>query len=315
MEQAEIVDIHIHAPPFPDPESGNIVVPTRLKGLFLRYIRFKLGISSDDPNPNKTYVKKLSEEIRGSRYIKMGVVFGLDGVYDSRGNLDPVNTRFMVTNDYVFRAVKGFGGLIPGASINPVREDAIEELERCKELGAVLVKILPNTQGFDPSDKGFIPFYRKLKELGMPLLAHSGYEFSLTVRDQSLGDPALLRTALDQGTTVIIAHGGSTGVFIYEKHFATVRELVKTYPNVFLDTSALTLPTRAGMLFKIKKYPEISERLLFGTDYPIPSFTSPFVLTLPSRELFKIKSVSNYFDRQFLLFQALGMRFLTGLVA
>jgi hypothetical protein len=66
------------------------------------------------------------------------------------------------------------------------------------------------------------------------------------------------------------------------------------------------------MLLKIRKYPGFSERLLFGTDYPVPSFTFPFIFSLPTRELFKIKSVRNYFDRQFLLFRALGIRFCAG---
>jgi predicted TIM-barrel fold metal-dependent hydrolase len=312
MEPTERVDTHIHAPPFPDPKDGNIVVPTVLKGLFLKYLRRRLGIPPCDQNPNETYIKKLSEEIKGSMYIDRGVVFGLDGVYDPGGELDTAKTRFMVTNDYVFGVLKGYGELIPGASINPMRKGAIDELERCKEKGAFLVKILPNSQGFDPADKRFIPFYRRLKELGMPLLTHSGYEFALNVKDQALGDPGRLRPALDQGTTVIIAHGGSSGIFIYEKYFDTVKGLIKTYPNVFLDTAALTLPSRVRMLLKIRKYPEIHERLLFGTDYPIPSFTAPFIFSLSPRELFKIISEKNYFDRQFLLFQALGIRFGTG---
>ena len=309
METAERVDIHIHAPPFPEPESPNIVVPTALKRLFLGYIRRRLGISSSDPRPNETYIKRLSEEIKNSKFIEKGVVFGLDGVYTSKGALDLENTSFMVTNDYVFRALEGHRELIPGASVNPARGDAIEELERCRERGAFLVKVLPNTQGFDPSDKKFIPFYRKLAELGMPLLTHSGYEFALTVKEQSLGDPGRLRTALDQGATVIIAHGGSTGVFIYEKYLDTIRGLIGAYPKVFLDTSALTLPTRALALLKILKCPEISERLVFGTDYPIPSFTFPFIFSLPPRELLRLKGEKNYFDRQFLIFRALGISF------
>jgi hypothetical protein len=309
MKPAERVDIHIHAPPFAEPESGSIVAPTALKKLFLWYIRKRLGITSVDPCPNETYVKRLSEEIKRSRFVDKGVVFGLDGVYTATGELDLENTRFMVTNDYVFKALEGSGELIPGASVNPERKDALEELFRCKSRGAFLVKILPNTQGFDPSDKKFILFYRKLAELGMVLLSHSGFEFALTVERQALGDPGHLRTALDQGVKVVIAHGGSTGLFIFEKYLATIRGLVRAYPNVFLDTAALTVPTRALYLVKIRKYPEILERLLFGTDYPIPSFTFPFIFSLPPRELFRIKTEKNYFDRQSLIFRALGIEF------
>jgi hypothetical protein len=308
MENPLITDIHIHAPPFNDPANGVIVRPTPMKALFLSYIRYRLGIPASDTRPNETYIKNLSKEIKDSRYIENGVVFGLDGVYGSTGELDRGRTRFMVTNDFVFRAIEGFNKLLPGASVNPMRRDAIEELERCKGLGARLIKVLPPTQGFDPADKRFIPFYRKLEELKLPLLTHSGYEFALPVTDHCLGDPARMRCALDEGTTVILAHAGSSGIFI-ERHLQTVRGLVRDFPNLFLDTSALTLPQRAGMVRKLLHNPELGERLLFGTDYPVPAFIFPFILSLPWPEFSRLMGEKNRFDRQYLLFTYLGIRF------
>ena len=39
-----------------------------------------------------------------------------------------------------------------GASVNPTRKDALDELERVAALGAVLNKVLPNAMVFDPAD-------------------------------------------------------------------------------------------------------------------------------------------------------------------
>ena len=133
-------------------------------------------------------------------------------------------------------------------------------------------------------------------------MSHVGYEFSLAGRDQSAGDPARLRSALDEGVAVIGAHGCSQGLFAYEPHVKTVREFVGRYPRFYLDASALTLPNRVGMLFFLRRHPEIQERLLFGTDYPLP------VLSYPSlgRGYSEAARVG-YFDRQAAVLKNLGI--------
>ncbi len=275
----------------------------------MNYLRRRLGIDKDDPDPRGTYTRKLAAEIRNSRYVSKGVVLALDGVYTAQGKLDPERTCFMVSNDSVFSAAAQYDELLPGCSINPQRRDAIDELSRCRERGAVLVKVIPNTQGFDPSERRYVPFFRKMAELGIPLLTHPGYEFVLSARNQAFGDPALLRPVLDEGVDVIVAHGASTGLVVYERYFATVMEFVRSYPNIRLDLSATTVPTRAGILFKIRNAPELRGRLLFGSDYPLPSFCLPFVFSIRRREYARIKGERNYFDRLALTFNALGVDF------
>jgi len=139
------------------------------------------------------------------------------GVYDGAGRLDEGRTDFLIFNDHVFAVTRGSARLLPGVSVNPSRRDALDELERCAERGAVLVKVLPNTQAFDPADRRFLPFYAALARLRLPLLSHVGYEFSIIGQDQSVGDPGRLRAALDEGVTVIAAHGCSSGLFFRER--------------------------------------------------------------------------------------------------
>ncbi len=303
-----LTDAHVHLFAFPSAQDDNILSPKLARSLLFSFLRSRLGIPSDEADQGRAYVEKLTQEIQESRYVKNAIALGLDGVYTSTGELDRERTSFMITNDYVFKVSREHPELIPGASVNPMRTDALDELERVKELGSPLVKILPNTQGFDPSDERFIPFYKKMEELNLPLLAHSGFEFALPSFDQSLGDPALLRGALDLGVTVIVAHGGSTGIGVYEKYFNTVLKLARDYENVLFDASALTCPSRALMLLKIRSRKEIIDKLIFATDYPMQPFTFPFIFSIPPKELFRISRVKNLFDKNYMIFKALGLK-------
>jgi hypothetical protein len=75
--------------------------------------------------------------------------------------------------------------------------------------------------------------------------------------------------------TVIAAHGASQGLFFQEPHWKTLTEFVARYPHFYWDASALTLPNRVGMMMRLRRAPEILERMLFGTDFPSRSFHFP----------------------------------------
>lgn len=169
------------------------------------------------------------------------------------------------------------------------------------------MKVLPNTQGFDPGNRRFIPFYRKLAQWKIPLLSHVGYEFSLIGRDQTVGDPAKLRVPLEEGVTVIAAHGCSYGLIVYERYYRTFLKLVQRYPNFFSDVSALSLPNRLGMLLRLRRHAEAHERLIFGTDYPLPVFHWACWGRMGVRGLREVIRMKNRFDRQYLIFKSLGI--------
>jgi predicted TIM-barrel fold metal-dependent hydrolase len=180
-----------------------------------------------------------------------------------------------------------------------------------------LVKVLPNAQQFDPADTRYKAFYRTLAERKLPFLSHVGYEFSLIGKDQSLGDPNRLRLALDEGATVIAAHACSYGLIIYEKFLPTLRELVRRYPNFYSDISALTLPNRFRMLLHLRQYPEVHERLLFGTDYPLSVFHVAAWGRVAFGTLRDMICTKNRFDRQVAVCRGLkvGFRSLGDVVA
>ncbi len=215
-----------------------------------------------------------------------------------------------VSNDYALEVARSHpNDFLAGVSINPQRRDAVEELHRCAEAGAKLVKVLPNAQQFDPGDRRFIPFYRALADRKLPLLSHVGYEFSLIGKDQSAGDPDKLRVPLDEGVTVIAAHGCSYGLVFREKFYGTFLELARRYPTFYTDVSALTLPNRSGMLHRLRRHADLHSRLLFGTDYPLPVFRSACWGRVGIREMREILRTRNRFDRQYLVCTRLGVGF------
>jgi len=304
-----LIDCHVHLAAFSDTDNGCFISPKILKSPLFRFLVWKHGLDAADPaRSNRKYVDDLLRELRASKYVGRAVLLGLDGAYDGQGRLDRERTDLLVSNTYVLNVAKTYPDeFLAGVSINPQRRDAIEEVVRCAEAGSALVKVLPNAQGFDPGNPRYIPFYRALARHGLPLLSHVGYEFSLIGKDQSVGDPDRLGVALDEGVTVIAAHGCSNGLLVHEPFYATLLSLVKTYPNFFTDVSALTLPNRFLMLLKLRRHPELADRLLFGTDYPLPVFHLPTWGRVRMRELASIIHTTNRFDRQYRVLQSLGI--------
>jgi uncharacterized protein len=307
----KLTDCHVHLAAIPDGRNGCHISTRMLGGPLFRFLLWKHDLNRSNPAAcNQKYLDDLLEELRASQYVGRAVLLGMDGVYDANGRLALHKTDFLICNDYVLDIVRRYPDeFLPGVSINPQRRDAIEELNRCVDAGAKLVKVLPNAQGFDPGDKTYISFYRAMAQHRIPLLSHVGYEFSLIGTDQSAGDPNKLRVPLDEGVTVIAAHGCSNGLIVYEKFYRTLLDLVARHPNFYTDLSALTLPNRFGMLLRLRRHPEISERLLFGTDYPLSVFHLPCWGRVYFRTLKAIVGTKNRFDRQYLILKALGLAF------
>ncbi len=306
-----LIDCHVHLAALPDADNGCLVSARVLRSPLFRFLLWKHDLPAHDPAvANHKYVTSLLGELRASRHVAQAVLLGMDCVYDRDGRPDLQDTDFLVSNDYVLRIVREHPNeFLAGVSINPQRRDAVEEVHRCADAGATLVKVLPNSQQFDPATSRYKPFYRALAERGLPLLSHVGYEFSLIGKDQSVGDPERLRVALDEGATVIAAHGCSYGLMIYEKFLPTFQKLVREYQHFYADISALTLLNRFLMLLRLRRERALQERLLYGTDYPLPVFHFPVWGRVGWRPLRQLLSTKNRFDRMYLVCRQLGLKF------
>lgn len=309
--QKSLIDCHVHLAALPDNDNGCYISPRMLRSPLFRFLLWKHQLSPSKPREaNRKYLGDLLTELLASRHVRQAVVLGMDGVYDQNGRLDREQTDFLISNDYVLKTIQAHPDeLLAGVSINPQRRDAIDEIHRCADAGAVLVKVLPNAQQFNPADPTYKSFYRALAERKLPFLSHVGYEFGLIGKDQSVGDPDRLRLALDEGTTVIAAHACSYGLMLYEKFLPTFQDLTKHYPNFYADISALTLPNRFRMLLHLRHHPEIHDRLLFGTDYPLSVFHLAAWGRVGFRTLREMIRTKNRFDRQVAVCQALQVGF------
>jgi uncharacterized protein len=307
MTEKTLTDVHVHLAALPDGRNGCFISKKFLKSPILRFVAWRMGVDVNDPEQaNRVYLERLLRDLTASTRVARAVILGLDGVYGSDGRLNEKETEFLISNDYILDVCRAHPGLLlPGVSVNPMRRDAVEEVARCAERGAALVKALPNTQRFDPAGD-FVPFYRALAAHGLPLVSHVGFEFTLLGQDQSVGDPGRLRKALDEGVTVISAHGASYGLWVYEKYWDTLEDLVRRYPNYYWDASALSLSNRVGMLMRLRRRPDLLERFVFGTDYPLPSFAYPALLAGKPGAYLSLVREKNPFDRHAMLLETLG---------
>jgi uncharacterized protein len=306
-----LIDCHVHLAALPDAGNGCYISPKLLGSPLFRFLLWKHDLSPRRPaEANRKYIDDLRQELLASAFVQRAVLLGMDGCYDESGRLDKEHTEFLIANDYLFGTVTQYPQqFLAGASINPQRRDALDELARCADAGAVLIKVLPNAQQFDPADVRHKTFYRAMAGRGLPLLSHVGYEFSLIGKDQSLGDPARLRVPLDEGVTVIAAHACSSGLAVYEKFLPTFIDLAQRYEHFYADISGLTLPNRMRMLLHLRHLPHLHERLLFGTDYPLSVFHLPAWGRLGFGAIKMLLRTKNRFDRHYLVCKGLKVGF------
>ena len=144
----KMIDCHVHLAAFFEGSNGCYISPRMSQSPVFKFLLWKHGLSGLTPGAaNQQYVDNLLKELRASKYVEQAVLLGMDGVYDREGRLDQQSTEFLVSNDYVLNTTQTYPeDFLAGVSINPQRRDAIDELHRCAEAGATLVKILPNTQ-------------------------------------------------------------------------------------------------------------------------------------------------------------------------
>ena len=223
------------------------------------------------------------------------MVLAFDGVYDAAGNPVDAETNLYVSNDYVAGLARRHAQVRFGASVHPYRKDAVAEVERCVGAGAVLMKWLPNVQGMNPADPRCVPFYEALAHHRLPLLSHTGGEASLPEIDPSLGDPALLKPALDRGVTVIAAHCGTRSTPRGTDWLPTFVRMAGEYPNLYGDTAALNLPTRSYAFETLLSHPVVRTKIVHGSDWPI--ICLPPLTRLGVRPWAKLLSDPNWLRR------------------
>ena len=312
IPKKDIIDIHCHTAGIGAGGSGCFLSPAMRRswkyGIYLK----SFGVSEEEllREGDGLITRRLSETLAQSRRVRAAVVLAMDAVIDANGEMDKARTEIYIPNEFVARETGRYPNLLFGASINPYRPDAMSRLTKLVADGAVLMKWLPSIQHIDPADERLIPFYRRLKELGLPLLIHTGTEHSFTGALNELADPERLRLPLGLGVTVIAAHAGGSGRYQGEKSQERFLRLATEYPNLHADLSALTQLNRIGHLPWLVRHPELHDRLWYGSDMPLLNTAIisawGFIFRLPFAKIITINRIANPWDRDVALKEALG---------
>jgi hypothetical protein len=196
------------------------------------------------------------------------VVLAHDHVYDDDGRIMQKGS-FYVPNDYVLKLASQHPEFLPAVSIHPGRPDAMGELERCIEGGAVMMKCLPNCHNIDCSHPRYRKFWERMAERGLPLLAHTGGEHTVPVVNKAYSDPRTLLLPLECGVTVIAAHCATKSGLFDPQYFHVFAEMTKRWPNLYGDNSAFNVPIRGKHVPECLQEPLVS-RIVHGSDFPVP---------------------------------------------
>ncbi|WJW76813.1 amidohydrolase family protein [Thiohalobacter sp. IOR34] len=277
--------------------------------LLLPWLARNAAVQGSGADAARAYMDRMAGYLRAARHVRRAVLLALDRAYDAQGVPSSRLDGFTVSNGDVRAWCNEDPELfLFGASVHPHRQDALDALQRVADQGAVLVKLIPNSQGIDLADPRHRPYLRKLNELRLPLLCHTGIEIVLPTQWQAWGDLDRLRPALDAGVTVIAAHGGSSGWFHDRPSLRRYAALLAAYPNLYGDTAALGLVNRMGTLLWWRDHAGDFGRLLFGTDYPLPLSVPAWRPFLAAADYRRLKRTGNPFDRMVLLLEALQIR-------
>jgi hypothetical protein len=310
------IDVHVHI--IGDGSNGTgcfLKLRSPFHHLLARYIVRDIGLppsvlsksNPPDQGLDVRYVAHLKKLVEDSSLAQV-VILAHELVYSPDGTAHPEKGSFYVPNDYVLDLAAHHPEFIAGISIHPGRRDALDELERCAARGARLLKLLPNCQNVDCNDTRYKKFWTRLADLKIPFLAHTGGELSVPVFNRAYANPVVLRQPLECGVNVIAAHAATSSHPLDTNYLPVLTKMMETYSNLYTDVSALCSPLRSKHLKTILQNTVLSERIVHGSDLPIP-INGNWLLArglISWRDLRHAHSTKNPLERDVRLKRALG---------
>lgn len=311
-------DIHAHLLGVGDtPESGIYMnAPEKVSQKFFQKARlhvFKRYTNSLGYPTDETYLDhfiNLAENVFDGFKV---AAFAFTPYRDESGEAHYSLSDFVIPNEWSKKAVERSASLLYVPSIHPDDPEAKEKLRQAKADGAIAIKWLPCAHNINPSDIRHIGFYDTLRELDLPIITHAGSEHAVHGEqfNQNYGNPLHLRLPLDNGVKVIIAHCATDGMdddIDTTKHhqvpsFILFYRLMgeSAYEGLLYgDISATPQINRAKWLHMLLERQDWHNRLLNGSDYPLPALPALFSLRwlrtkglLSERDVWRLNSIKN----------------------
>ena len=159
-----------------------------------------------------------------------------------------------------------FGGVHPGTVRDPGAE-----VDRIHKLGIRAIKLHPSHAIISPNsymngNRGLAAVYERAQANAMPVMIHTGTSIFPGARNRFADPMAVDDVAVDfPRLKLVLAHAGRP------LYMDTAIFLVRRHPNVRVDLSGI--PPKK-LLEYLPRLEEISNRCLWGTDYPSPGVVS-----------------------------------------
>ena len=303
LTRIKTVDIHSHL------LSADVKFDRFYDKLALAFFAKKFDINRSEliKNGFEGYKSNFARLIKSSNFVQKSVVFGVDAKFDESGNLVHKDKTVCATNEDVFAFYEqNPSEVVPFFSVNPNRKDALNLIEKCHKMGFKGGKLLHSYWGTDLNDKRYEPYFRLLSELGLPLVIHVGDENSLA-SNKALESIEQLKSPLNLGCRIVCAHMGasSDGVLSMfsrdpEKlgaNYFTLLRWLREFDGLYADVSALLCINKARILPHLKTQTQIHDKILFGTDFPVPFSVILSSYDLPFRDRLALNRIQNPLDR------------------
>jgi len=320
----DCIDIHVHFGAPGDPDQGDPCYWSEEFTATVAYRAFRLLTGTWLTGLNLAQAKKhIVGAVESAEMVDSCVLLALDQVYDEFGRAHLKDrTHLYVSNEVILDLVKENPELFFfGASVHPYSPDWRDRIDAAIADGAVLCKWLPSAQQIDPSHPLCEPFYEKLAAHKLPLLCHAGPELSIPTSNHAFdvfNNPKYLEKALRAGVPVIVAHCAlpfdfpdNTDLEAFEPYQELVR-LVRRADiegwSIYADLSALLFFRDRYISRVIADIPP--QRLLFGSDYPIPmsdlAYKKKLTLIDWLRRFWRSLTQKNLLDKNYFLLQDMG---------
>jgi len=290
LSAKDVWDCHVHMLGMGESAGGAWVSPSMQSlwhpKLYAQF-RFYLNASCVDAgrkNVDGDFLARLVALMEDFPPGYRAMLMAFDRMHDNNGHADLSRSAFYVPNRYVNEiAAQHRERFAWTASVHPYRDDAVEALSQAAMGGAVAIKWLPSAMGIDPASPRCHAFYEAMVKHHLVLITHGGEEKAVEGAAQhGFGNVLKLRSPLELGVRVVVAHCSSAGrdvdldrgengaeidcFTLFERLMAD-----RSYQGrLFGDISALPQTNRFQVLPKILRHREWHDRLLNGSDYPLP---------------------------------------------
>ena len=170
-------------------------------------------------------------------------------------------------NEEFLKFVESSDRFVPTTSVNPIADDAVEQLDRDVKRGCKVLKLYATSEGVDISDERAHKVYEYCEKNKIPILIHFGVTIGRSA-NLEYGNPLKLSSIVSKFPDLkcVIAHFGAG-------FFQEALLVMYKHDNVYFDTSGTNnwLDYNAfgwtlKDIFRIALKAIGSKRILFGTD-------------------------------------------------